>query len=737
MKYEYLLFNLLVIVFPLVLSFWRPTFFLHHWGRAWKAVFLVAIPYIVWDAYVTGAHWTFNEQYILGYKLFGLPWEEIMFFITVPFACLFSWQMFFKPETYEQRYSKFLEMSSWLLLLAVPVGAWLYAQGKGYTGLMLIALGGSRLADAFLGTRLYQRWSFWINLVLVAVFTLIFNAYLTWRPVVQYGESYQIGFRVFTIPIEDFGYGLSLMAYVTILFERFKAHDAVHGSWLERFIERRLGGYRQFVHQPNTSLPTQIAGPKRVAVVGGGLAGMTAAAYLGERGFDVTLMEKEGYLGGKAGAWTVTLDDGFEAKVEHGFHAFFRHYYNLNNLLDKVGVTPHMKSVGDYMILTEKGEQFKFKDVATTPGINLLSLSHHGVYRFTEIAFSPAAPKMESFMRYEREKTFERWDDVSFAQFAEETKLPRNLMLIFNTFARAFFADADRISMGELIKSFHFYYLSHDHGLIYDYLDDDYDEALLKPFREFFAKHNVKAELDNPVTSMEALEEGFEINGDSYDYTVLATDVVGTRAIVTSSDSIRDKAPGFVESVETLKPSQRYSVLRIWTDRDINLEHPVFVITERRQVLDAVTLCHRAEKDSAAWVEENGGAVLELHCYAVPDDIPSEKEVRQYFLEELEEYFPEIKGYTVLHEYMQLNRNFTAFHRNLFKQRPTVETEVPGLFLAGDWVKLPYPAMLMEAACMSGLLAANAILEQEGVQTFPVESVPLEGILSGLPERPV
>ncbi len=735
MKYEYLLFNLLVIVFPLTLSFWRTTFFLHQWGRAWRAIIAIAVPYIVWDALVTGAHWSFNNKYILGWTLAGLPLEEMLFFFTVPFACLFSWEMLLKPEERVQ-YTSALGGLSWLLVLAIPAGAWLVLLGKGYTGLMLIALGGTRLADALCCTRLYERGLFYLYLFLIAVFTLIFNYYLTWRPVVLYGESYQVGFRIFTIPVEDFGYGLSLMAYVLILFERFKAHDKVHGSWLERFIQRRLGGYRQVQSEPDPSLPATLALPKKVAVVGGGLAGMTAATYLGQRGFSVTLLEKEEYMGGKAGAWTVTLDDGFEAKVEHGFHAFFRHYYNLNNLLEMVGVTQHFKDVGDYKIRTAEGETFKFKDVATTPGINLVSLSHHGVYSFAQVAFSSAASKMEAFLRYDRDKTFERWDNVSFAQFAEEANLPRNLMLIFNTFARAFFADADRISMGELIKSFHFYYLSHDHGLIYDYLDDDYDEALLAHFRRFFAENNVETRLGQPVTSMEKDDEGFHINGETYDYAVLATDVVGTRAIVSASNSLRDVAPGFVENVKTLKPSQRYSVLRIWIDKDLNFQHPVFVITERRQVLDAVTLCHHAEKDSARWVEQNGGAVLELHCYAVPDEIPSEKEVRQCFLEELEAYFPELKGCTIYHEYIQLKQNFTAFHRNLFKHRPEVQTGVPGLFLAGDWVKLPYPAMLMEAACLSGLLAANAILDEEGVQSVKVESVPLEGLLSGVPERP-
>ena len=53
------------------------------------------------------------------------------------------------------------------------------------------------------------------------------------------------------------------------------------------------------------------------------------------------------------------------------------------------------------------------------------------------------------------------------------------MRLVFNTFARAFFEEPDQISMAQLIKGFHFYFLSNDLGLIYDVLDDDFEFSLL------------------------------------------------------------------------------------------------------------------------------------------------------------------------------------------------------------------------------------------------------------------
>ena len=77
-----------------------------------------------------------------------------------------------------------------------------------------------------------------------------------------------------------------------------------------------------------------------------------------------------------------------------------------------------------------------------------------------------------------------------------------------------------------------------------------------------------------------------------------------------------------------------------------------------------------------------------------------------------------------------MRNDFTAFHTGLYRDRPTHTTGVEGLLLAGDWVKLPVPAMLMEAACTSGLLAANEILGREGLQQEPIYTVPVRGLFA-------
>ena len=179
------------------------------------AIVIPAIPFLLWDAIVTGAHWNFNLLYVSGIKIVNLPIEEILFFITVPFACLFTWEMIIRRAKEKQMDLRGLRL---LLYLALPAGIYFFSIGKQYTGLTLSFIFLANLVDQFLKTNLLFDLRFYFYLLLIVIFTLIFNGYLTWRPVVTYGVEYQLDFRIITIPVEDFFYGISLLWMNTSLY---------------------------------------------------------------------------------------------------------------------------------------------------------------------------------------------------------------------------------------------------------------------------------------------------------------------------------------------------------------------------------------------------------------------------------------------------------------------------------------------------------------------------------------
>lgn len=500
-------------------------------------------------------------------------------------------------------------------------------------------------------------------------------------------------------------------------------------SLISKFVKKQLGDYKQQINTIDTSLPFALTDSKSVAVVGGGLAGISAAIYLAERNFNVTIFERESFLGGKVGSWNVTFNDGYRTNVEHGFHAFFRQYYNLRNLLKKFDAHKYLIPIDDYLIMTKDLGNYSFKEIETTPIENILSMKKIGIYSFIDIIKNPKFRHLISLLNYNKESTYKKYDRISFKEFADDVNLPQQMKLMFTTFSRAFFSEPHLISMAELIKSFHFYFLSNDHGLIYDVLNDDFENTLWTPAKKYLNKHNVNIKLNTPVDSIDKKENKFFINNEEFDYLILASDIKGTKKNVSSSQYIKSNHPDFLRQINEQKQSQRYSVLRIWIDKDIRKDVPFFIFTDALKILDSVTVYHRMEETSKEWVKKNGGGIFELHSYALPDDFP-ESEVRKQFLREFEEYFPEIKNYKIIYEHLQIKDDFTAFHTNLSEQRPKFKTRIENLYLAGDWVNLDCPAMLMEAATTSALYCANDILSKEGLKQEPIFSVPLKGIFA-------
>jgi isorenieratene synthase len=77
-----------------------------------------------------------------------------------------------------------------------------------------------------------------------------------------------------------------------------------------------------------------------------------------------------------------------------------------------------------------------------------------------------------------------------------------------------------------------------------------------------------------------------------------------------------------------------------------------------------------------------------------------------------------------------LQNNFTALAPGVDAHRPPPETDLTNLFAAGDWVRLPIPAFLMEAAVASGKLVANLVFEREGLKTNEIPHVDHAGPLA-------
>ena len=93
---------------PLFLSFEKNVAYSKKWKYLPVPFLITTIYFVIWDSIFTKyGIWSFNDKYILGYKIFLLPIEEWMFFIFVPFACLFIYESanYHIKKDYLQKYA--------------------------------------------------------------------------------------------------------------------------------------------------------------------------------------------------------------------------------------------------------------------------------------------------------------------------------------------------------------------------------------------------------------------------------------------------------------------------------------------------------------------------------------------------------------------------------------------------------------------------------------------------------
>jgi lycopene cyclase domain-containing protein len=222
-QYTYLLILLFSIAGPLILSFDKKVAFYKEWKFLLPAIILPAVLYITWDRFFTlEGIWSFNERYITGLWVFDLPVEEVLFFLVVPYCCLFIYACFraYFPRVKCTIYSDYLLGAIALLLLIVGI---LYRE-KLYTATTFLFMA-SGIAIILAFRRLFRHFNsaaFLFSYVIILIPFLIVNGFLTAIPVVLYNDAENLNVRIYTIPVEDTIYGMLLVLMNVSIYEKLK-----------------------------------------------------------------------------------------------------------------------------------------------------------------------------------------------------------------------------------------------------------------------------------------------------------------------------------------------------------------------------------------------------------------------------------------------------------------------------------------------------------------------------------
>ena len=225
MKNTYLLINFLTVLFPIILSFDKRVRFFQNWKFIFPGLFISGLLFLFWDYLFTiYGVWSFNPDYVNGIYFLNLPFEEILFFVTVPFACIFIYEClnyYIKRDLLES-----VSVYITYLLIVLCAVLLLLFYDRVYTlityGLLLVIL---LIAQFVLRLKFLSR--FYLAYLVSLIPFYIVNGLLTSIPVVMYNNEENMAFRVGTIPFEDHFYSMAMLLLNIMFFEYFRKRTKV------------------------------------------------------------------------------------------------------------------------------------------------------------------------------------------------------------------------------------------------------------------------------------------------------------------------------------------------------------------------------------------------------------------------------------------------------------------------------------------------------------------------------
>jgi lycopene cyclase domain-containing protein len=225
MEFSYLLINFLTIFFPIVLSFDKRVAFFKSWKYVFPGLLITGLLFLFWDYLFTiYGVWSFNPEYIIGFFILDLPLEEILFFITVPFACIFVYEClnyYVKPDLLK-RFSSLISY----FLIAFSILMLVLFYDRVYTLITFGLLAAVLIITEFVIKSTIMGRFYLAYLVSLIPFYIV-NGLLTSIPIVMYNDAENVAFRVGTIPFEDHFYSLSMLLINILFFEYFRKRGAI------------------------------------------------------------------------------------------------------------------------------------------------------------------------------------------------------------------------------------------------------------------------------------------------------------------------------------------------------------------------------------------------------------------------------------------------------------------------------------------------------------------------------
>ncbi len=446
----------------------------------------------------------------------------------------------------------------------------------------------------------------------------------------------------------------------------------------------------------------------KVAIFGAGVAGLSAAIELVDRGYDVEIYEKRKVLGGKVSVWKDKDGDS----IESGLHIVFGGYEQLQTYLDRVGAGDNYLWKEHSLIYAEPDGKQSFFRKANLPspwaevvgGLQADFLTMWDKISLIKGLY-PALAGNEEYFRSQDYMTYSEWHRLRGASEHSLRKLWRAIALAMN------FIEPNIISARPMLTIFK--YFGTDYAATkFAFFRKNPGDSMIEPMRRYIQSKKGRIFIDGKLSH-------FDLNEDNSIKRAVLSD-----GHVIEADAYISALP--VHSVKKILPKQwlhhRYfcnlyqftgspvANCQLWFDKKItDTDNLMFSQgTVFATFADVSITC--PDDFQAGLGTSTGGSVMSLvlapahHLMDMPNDV-----ITELVMKDIHDRFPKSRNARLLKSsIVKIPESVYKAVPEVDKFRPDQVSPVHNFYLAGDYTYQRYLAS-MEGAALSGREAAEKL----------------------------
>jgi len=493
-----------------------------------------------------------------------------------------------------------------------------------------------------------------------------------------------------------------------------------------------------------TNLKADSSEKRKVAIIGGGLSGLSCAKYLTDAGHEPTVYEARNVLGGKVSAWQDEDGDW----IETGLHIFFGAYPNIMNLFAELDIHDRLQWKIHQMIFAMQELPGEFTTFDFIPGIpapfnfGLAILMNQKMLTLGE-KIQTAPPLLP--MLIEGQPFIDAQDELSVTEFMRKYGMPERINEeVFIAMAKALdFIDPDKLSMTVVLTAMN-RFLNESNGLQMAFLDGNQPDRVCAPMKEYIEKRGGKVVVSSPIKEIVTndngsvnhllLRSGEQVFADEY-VSAMPVDVV-KRMIPEKWQNMP-----YFRQIDELEGIPVIN-LHMWFDRKLQaVDHLCFSRSPLLSVYaDMSVTCKEYEDPNQSMLELVFAPCSPLAGGKVNWIAKSDEDIIDATMGELARLFPteianderwpatskqgpdgqaKLRKYTVV----KVPRSVYAAIPGRNKYRPSQTSPIPHFTMAGDWTSQKFLGS-MEGAVLGGKLAAEVIANRaKGNKNKPIKEI--------------